>query len=106
MAELIRLYRTRFDAWDAPIFLAGESYGTTRAMMVAEALKRRRTRLTGVVLSQAAYPRCSEVPRSLNEALAISDVHGRRALSQAAVAGVAGDVARRRCVARRRVGSR
>ena len=31
VAEFIRVYRTRFDAFDAPLFLAGESYGVTRA---------------------------------------------------------------------------
>jgi carboxypeptidase C (cathepsin A) len=73
VAELIRLYRTRFDAWDAPIFLAGESYGTTRAMMVAEALERRRTRLAGVVLMSGGFNVGQSVPRSLNQALAISE---------------------------------
>ena len=29
--EFIRVYRTRFDAWDSPVYLAGESYGTWRA---------------------------------------------------------------------------
>lgn len=31
VAEFIRLYVTRFHRWDSPKFLAGESYGTTRA---------------------------------------------------------------------------
>ena len=31
VAEFIRLYTTRFDRWESPKFLAGESYGTTRA---------------------------------------------------------------------------
>ena len=50
VAELIRVYRTRFNAFDAPLFLAGESYGVTRAMGVAEALERRRTAVAGVIL--------------------------------------------------------
>jgi carboxypeptidase C (cathepsin A) len=50
IAEFIRVYRTRFDAWDAPLFIAGESYGVTRAAWVADALERRGTRLTGVML--------------------------------------------------------
>ena len=31
VADFIRLYATRFNRWDSPKFLAGESYGTTRA---------------------------------------------------------------------------
>ena len=30
VAEFIRVYRNQFDAWDAPVVLAGESYGVTR----------------------------------------------------------------------------
>ena len=32
IAEFVRVYLTRFDAWDAPLFLAGESYGAWRAV--------------------------------------------------------------------------
>ena len=35
VAEFIRLYITRFNRWDSPKFLAGESYGTTRAAGLA-----------------------------------------------------------------------
>jgi carboxypeptidase C (cathepsin A) len=49
-AEFVRIYRTRFDAWDAPIFLAGESYGAWRASGVAEALEQRGQRVAGVIL--------------------------------------------------------
>src|SRR5262249_13174628 len=31
VAEFIRVFRNRFEVWDSPIFLAGESYGVTRA---------------------------------------------------------------------------
>jgi carboxypeptidase C (cathepsin A) len=31
VADFIRLYLTRYDRWSSPKFLAGESYGTTRA---------------------------------------------------------------------------
>src|SRR6266567_2004079 len=33
--EFIRLYITRYDRWSSPLFLLGESYGTTRAAGVA-----------------------------------------------------------------------
>lgn len=35
IAEFIRLYVTRYERWDSPKFLAGESYGTTRAAGLA-----------------------------------------------------------------------
>jgi carboxypeptidase C (cathepsin A) len=35
IAEFIRLYLTRFDRWQSPKFIAGESYGTTRAAGLA-----------------------------------------------------------------------
>jgi carboxypeptidase C (cathepsin A) len=41
IAEFVRVYLTRFDAWDAPLFIAGESYGAWRASGVAEALAHR-----------------------------------------------------------------
>ena len=50
VAEFIRVYRQRYDVLAAPLFLAGESYGTIRASWVAEALERRNTRVAGVAL--------------------------------------------------------
>jgi carboxypeptidase C (cathepsin A) len=50
VTEFIRVYRARFDSWDAPLFIVGHSYGTTRAMGVADALERRGIPLSGVVL--------------------------------------------------------
>lgn len=35
VAEFIRQYITRYDRWESPKFLAGESYGTTRAAAMA-----------------------------------------------------------------------
>jgi carboxypeptidase C (cathepsin A) len=85
VAEFIRLYLTRNDRWDAPLFIAGESYGTTRAMAVAEALERRRTRLEGVVLISGGYDVGQEMPDALRRALGVSELaaighhHGRLA---------------------------
>ena len=50
IAEFVRVYLTRFDAWDAPLFIAGESYGAWRASGVAETLERRGIRVAGVML--------------------------------------------------------
>ncbi len=51
VAELIRLWCTREDRWMSPKFLCGESYGTTRAVSVAEHLFTRfGMQLNGLVL--------------------------------------------------------
>jgi carboxypeptidase C (cathepsin A) len=56
VAEFIRVYRHQFDAVDAPIILAGESYGVTRAAGVADVLERRGIRVSGTVLIGLALP--------------------------------------------------
>ena len=56
VAEFIRVYRTRFDSFDAPLYIMGESYGVTRCALVAEALESRRARLTGVVMLSGGFP--------------------------------------------------
>ena len=68
VAEFIRLYRKRFND-EGPVFLAGESYGTTRAMGVAEALERRRTTVAGVMLISGFMELGQVVPPSLSTAL-------------------------------------
>ena len=56
VAEFIRVYRTRFDAFDAPLYIMGESYGVTRCALVAEALERRHTTLSGVIMLSGGFP--------------------------------------------------
>lgn len=51
VGECIRLYLTRFERWSSPKFLAGESYGTTRAAGLAGYLQTRyNLYLNGVIL--------------------------------------------------------
>ena len=50
IGEFIRLYLTHYNQEDAPLFIAGESYGTTRAAGVAKILTDRRIALSGVIL--------------------------------------------------------
>lgn len=51
VADFIRLYTTRFGRWPSPKFLAGESYGTTRAAQLSEhLLERYGINLNGVIL--------------------------------------------------------
>lgn len=48
--EFIRVYRTRFDAWDSPVYLMGESYGTWRASGAAAAMEENGEHIAGVIL--------------------------------------------------------
>ena len=51
VAEFIRLYVTKFRRWDSPKYLAGESYGTTRAAALGEHLQDRLgMNLNGIIL--------------------------------------------------------
>lgn len=70
-AEMIRVYLNRYDAWNQPLFLAGESYGVTRAMLTAEALESRRTHLKGVVLISNRLDIGAGVPEAISNALYI-----------------------------------
>lgn len=50
VAEFIRLYLTRYERWASPLFLVGESYGTTRAAGLSGYLMERGVAFNGVVL--------------------------------------------------------
>jgi carboxypeptidase C (cathepsin A) len=50
VADFIRLYIDKFDRWSSPKFLAGESYGTTRAAGLAEVLLEKGIYLNGITL--------------------------------------------------------
>jgi carboxypeptidase C (cathepsin A) len=50
IAEFIRLYLTRYELTNAPVFIAGESYGTLRAAGLADTMTERRIPLDGVIL--------------------------------------------------------
>lgn len=54
LAEVIRAWLTRHQRWGSPLYLAGESYGTTRGAALSEALLDR-----GVVLSGAILVSCA-----------------------------------------------
>ena len=54
VGEFIRLYTTRHNRWGSPKFLAGESYGTTRASGLSNHLQTRLgMRLNGIMLISA-----------------------------------------------------
>jgi carboxypeptidase C (cathepsin A) len=50
VAEFIRLYLTRGERWGSPLFLMGESYGTTRAAGLAGLLIDRGVAFNGIIL--------------------------------------------------------
>jgi len=50
VGEFIRLYLTRYKRWSSPLFLSGESYGTTRAAGLAGHLVDRGITFNGIVL--------------------------------------------------------
>ncbi len=55
IGDFIRLYTTRYRRWLSPKFLAGESYGTTRASAIAAYLEERHgLYLNGIILVSAA----------------------------------------------------
>src|SRR5262245_46364858 len=56
VAEFVRVYRNRFEVWDAPLFLAGESYGVIRAASVVDLLQRRGIGVAGIVLMGLQLP--------------------------------------------------
>lgn len=54
VSDFIRAYVTKHDRWDSPKYLAGESYGTTRASALAGHLESRvGMRLNGILLVSA-----------------------------------------------------
>ena len=71
VAEFIRVSRLRLGAYESPIYLMGESYGVTRASLVAEALTRRRTKVAGVILLSGGFPLQGDVPAPMRNALSL-----------------------------------
>jgi carboxypeptidase C (cathepsin A) len=53
-SEFIRLYLTRYERWSAPLFLFGESYGTTRAAGIAGNLADQGISFNGITLLSTA----------------------------------------------------
>lgn len=49
-SEFIRLYITRYERWSSPLFLLGESYGTTRSAGIAAYLADRGISFNGITL--------------------------------------------------------
>jgi carboxypeptidase C (cathepsin A) len=54
IGEFVRMYLTRFDRWDSPLYLIGESYGTTRAAGLAGHLVDLGIAFNGLILVSCA----------------------------------------------------
>jgi carboxypeptidase C (cathepsin A) len=82
VAEFIRVYLTRSDAWDRPLFLAGESFGVLRAIRVADVLQRQDIPVAGLILI-GLVPPLADIPDEMRTALAVptyaaaAHFHGR-----------------------------
>lgn len=59
VGEFIRLYLTRYNRWGSPLFMSGESYGTTRAAGLAGYLADRGIAMNGVLLVSAVLNRAA-----------------------------------------------
>jgi carboxypeptidase C (cathepsin A) len=72
VGEFIRLYLTRYQRWASPLFLVGESYGTTRAAGLSGYLVERGIAFNGIILvssvlnfETADFTRGNELPYTL-----------------------------------------
>jgi len=72
IGEFIRLYLSRYQRWSSPLYLVGESYGTTRAAGLAGHLIGKGIALNGIVLvssilnfQTARFTRGNDLPYSL-----------------------------------------
>lgn len=69
VAEFVRVYRLRYVAPGAPLFLAGESYGVWRAAGVAETLEKHGRKVAGVLLFSGGIPFGPVAPTPVRTAL-------------------------------------
>jgi carboxypeptidase C (cathepsin A) len=54
LTEVVRMWLTRHQRWGSPVYLAGESYGTTRGAALADTLQSAGVALSGLVLISCA----------------------------------------------------
>lgn len=68
LAQFIRLWITKHQRWNAPKFIAGESYGTTRAAAIAEVLEGngQNVALNGLIMISQAMDYTGSTPRPDN----------------------------------------
>jgi carboxypeptidase C (cathepsin A) len=69
ITEFVRVYLTRFEAWQRPLFVGGESFGVWRAAGVAEALEKRGIPVAGEILISGGIPVLATTPYEMKAAL-------------------------------------
>jgi carboxypeptidase C (cathepsin A) len=67
LAEVVRVWLTRHQRWGSPVYLAGESYGTTRGAALADKLQSAGVALSGLILVSCAMDLQSIVFAPLND---------------------------------------
>ncbi len=92
VGDFIRLYLTHYQRWDSPLFLVGESYGTTRAAGLSGYLVNHGIALNGVVLISSVLNFQTlefNVGNDLPYILYLPSLHLKRVVSQEASRGFA-----------------
>jgi carboxypeptidase C (cathepsin A) len=67
LSEVVRVWLTRHKRWGSPVYLAGESYGTTRGAAMADKLQSVGVALSGLILISCAMDLQSIVFAPLND---------------------------------------
>jgi carboxypeptidase C (cathepsin A) len=67
LSDVIRVWLTRHKRWGSPVYLAGESYGTTRGAAMADKLQSAGVALSGLILISCAMDLQSLVFAPLND---------------------------------------
>jgi len=67
LTEVVRVWLTRHRRWNSPVYLAGESYGTTRGAALADKLLSAGVALSGLILVSCAMDLQSLVFAPLND---------------------------------------
>ncbi len=67
LSDVVRLWLTRHKRWGSPVYLAGESYGTTRGAAMADKLQSAGVALSGLILISCAMDLQSIVFAPLND---------------------------------------
>jgi len=67
LCEAIRTWLSRHQRWNAPVYVAGESYGTTRAAAIADKLADQGVSLAGLILISCAMDLQSIVFEARND---------------------------------------
>ncbi len=105
VGEFIRLYLTRYERWGSPLFLVGESYGTTRAAGLSGHLVDQGIAFNGILLvSSILNFQTARFSKGNDTALPAlpAHLHGHRLVPQEAARRPPGQAGRKPCSRRSR----